>query len=386
MLRVMRPLQPAPRTLRRHLVLLSLFSTLALLGCRRSAEPQAKQATPVRVRVVAESTSQSAVRFSGSIEPGTRVELAFKVGGYVRDVALVKGQAGEQHKLQEGDWVKKDTVLAIVQESDYRQRIISANAAFAEAVASEKQAKLDFERASKLVAANSVSQAEADSARVGLEAANARVQGARSRVSEAQLSLADCTLRAPMDGVILKRSVEIGSLVAPGSFAFSIADTRSVKVVFGAPDSMLDKLKIGGSVAIKIEALQADLTGTISRVSPSADPKSRVFDVQATIPNPNDQLKVGMIASLKIPEGAVVGASLSLPLTAVVRSPKDPRGFAVFVVDGEAGKDVAHLRDVKLGDVLGNAVLVTDGLKNGERIIFTGATLVADNEPVRVVP
>ena len=71
-----------PRSARRTLALVYASTTLALLGCHRPEEPQAKQPTPVRVRVVAESTDRSAVRFSGSIEPGTRVELAFKVGGY----------------------------------------------------------------------------------------------------------------------------------------------------------------------------------------------------------------------------------------------------------------------------------------------------------------
>jgi hypothetical protein len=75
-----------------------------------------------------------------------------------------------------------------------------------------------------------------------------------------------------------------------------------------------------------------------------------------------------------------------LPLTAVVRSPRDARGFSVFVIQGEPGHEVAKLRDVKLGDVLGNTVFVTEGLTNGERAISMGATLVADGEPVRVIP
>lgn len=363
-----------------------LLCLVLLFGCRRHEEPQAKPLVPVRVRVVAQTTSQAATRFSGTIEPVTRVDLAFKVGGYIRELAKQRGPDSVERPLQEGDWVKKGTVLAIVRESDYQAKIFSANASLAELIAAKKQAQLDYNRAKKLIAVNTVSQAEADAASVRLEAARARVQGAYSRIAEAQLALTDCTLRAPMDGVLLKRAVEVGTLVAPGSLGFSIADTRTVKVVFGAPDSLLDRFKIGGSVAIRVEALQSDFTGTISRIAPSADPKSHVFDIQASIPNPEDRLKAGMVASLNVPEAGAAPASLSLPLTAVVRSPKDTRGFAVFVVEGDAGKEIAHLRDVKLGDVLGNAVLVADGLKSGERVISSGATLVADNEPVRVVP
>ena len=124
----------------------------------------------------------------------------------------------------------------------------------------------------------------------------------------------------------------------------------------------------------------------ITRIAPSADPKSRVFEIEATIPNPNDQLKVGMIAKLVVPEGALASRALMLPLTAVVRSPRDPRGFSVFVVTSEAGKEVAQLRDVKLGEVVGNAVIVSEGLEPRQRVVSMGATLLTDGEPVRIIP
>jgi multidrug efflux pump subunit AcrA (membrane-fusion protein) len=129
------------------------------------------------------------------------------------------------------------------------------------------------------------------------------------------------------------------------------------------------------------------MTADITRIAPSADVRSRTFDVEATLPNPDDQIKVGMIASLKIaePTGAAAASTLALPLTAVVRAPRDPRGFAVFVVDPAGKGDVARLREVKLGDVIGNSVLVTSGLRSGERVIERGATLVSDGETVRVL-
>ncbi len=363
------------------------FFLLFLMACHPASEEALPKApTPVRVRVVEERTQQSAARYSGSIEPGTRVDLAFKVGGYIQDLAMVKSD-GTTHKIQEGDWVTSGTVLAVVRQSDYAQRVTAASASLADSVAAQKQAQLDFDRSSKLLAGNSVSKAEVDTMTARLDRASAQVDGAKSGIVQAQLALADCTLRAPMDGVVLKRPIEVGSLVAPGSLGFVLADTRSVKVVFGAPDTLIEKLKIGGELSITLDAAPgAELTGKISRIAPSADPKSRVFDVEATIPNPKDQLKVGMIASLKVPEAALTGGSLALPLTAVVRSPRDTRGFSVFVVEGAPGQELARLRDVKLGDVLGNTVLVAEGLKKSERVITMGATLVTDGDAIRVIP
>jgi multidrug efflux system membrane fusion protein len=138
---------------------------------------------------------------------------------------------------------------------------------------------------------------------------------------------------------------------------------------------------------INLEAVPGELSGKITRIAPSADLRSRVFEVEATIANPEGKLRAGMVASLKVPEAALAGAAqLSLPLTAVVRSPRDARGFSVFVVEGAEGKETARMRDVKLGDVLGNAVLVTEGLKAGDRAISMGATLVTDGQSVRVIP
>ena len=363
-----------------------LLVALAVSACSEHKDAPAKAPTPVRVRLVEQRAPQTGARYSGNIEPGTRVDLAFKVGGYVRDIVSTKTADNKEHRLQEGDWVKAGTVLAHVRESDYEQRIGAASAALAEANAAQAQAKLELDRSTKLFEGGSTAKAEVDAQKTRFDAASARADGAKSRVMEAQLALGDTALRAPIDGVVLKRAIEVGSLVGPGSLAFVVADTRSVKAVFGVPDVVVEKLKMGSELLITTESVAGEFKGTITRVSPSADPKSRVFDVEATIPNPKDQLKVGMIAALKVPEGALAQTSVVLPLTAVIRSPRDPRGFSVYVVEDAGGQSVARVKDVKLGDVVGNMVYVREGLDLGLRVVSMGATLLHDGEAVHVIP
>ncbi|HKP63288.1 MAG TPA: efflux RND transporter periplasmic adaptor subunit [Polyangiales bacterium] len=365
---------------------IGLLYACAALGCERAAEPaRAKILTPVRVRTVEERNQLSQARYSGTLEPRTRVDLAFKVGGYVRELAQLKS-GGETRKIQEGDFVSKGTVLAVVRESDYEQKVAAAQAGLAEAQAFKKQAQLDFDRAQKLTASNAMATLELDAQSSKLETANARVESAKARIQEAQLALGDCTMRAPIDGVLLKRPIEVGSLVGPGTVGFVIADTTSVKVLFGAPDRLVEKLKPGGSLTVTFDAVPGEFNASISRISPSADPKSRVFEIEATIPNPKNQLHVGMIAKLSVSDAEAQTRSLVLPLTAVVRSPRDARGFSVFVVEQDRGKDIARMRDVKLGDVVGNVVVVADGIKPSERVVSMGATLLAEGESVRVIP
>jgi hypothetical protein len=96
-----------------------------------------------------------------------------------------------------------------------------------------------------------------------------------------------------------------------------------------------------------------------------------------------------MIVSIEVPEAARAAVArsvpLALPLTAVVRPPGDRRGFAVYVVEKQGDREIARARTVELGDMAGSAVQVAAGVTPGERVIETGATLVADGETVRVV-
>jgi len=130
-----------------------------------------------------------------------------------------------------------------------------------------------------------------------------------------------------------------------------------------------------------------EFSGHISRISPSADQNSRVFDVEVTIPNIDGRLKPGMIAALNVKEGPAAQVNVPIvPLTAVTRSKDNPNVYAVLVVEQREGKQIARLRSVTLGESLGNAVVVTSGVNGGEMVITTGVTQVADGEVVSVIP
>jgi multidrug efflux system membrane fusion protein len=109
--------------------------------------------------------------------------------------------------------------------------------------------------------------------------------------------------------------------------------------------------------------------------------------VEITIPNPDQDLKVGMIAAVAVATGQAPTTATVVPLNAVVRSKTNPEGYALFVVEGQKGHRIARLRDnIELGEVFGNKITVTRGVKVGEPVIVTGATLVADGQRVRIIP
>jgi multidrug efflux system membrane fusion protein len=343
---------------------------LAAAAC--GSEPPAP-VPPVPVTVVqvgGSSDDLGLTRYSGAIEADESVDLAFRVSGIVDAITQVRGADGRLRAIQDGDFVRKGQLLARLRQTEHRDQVADADAAL-------RQAQADYERVSQLYENRSTSKAEYD-------AAYARYTASQARRSQAAVALGDATLRAPLDGVILSRSVEVGSLAGPSAPAFRIANTRVVKVVFGVPDVAVARLKLGHPVPIQADALPgAALEGQISRISPSADPESRVFEVEAALPNPRGRLKVGMLATLRLARESGDPA-LFVPLAAIVRPAGDTARYAVYVVADSAGMR-ARLRPVRLGQVSGNLIAVREGLRAGQRVIVRGATIVTDGQAVQIL-
>ncbi len=352
----------------KHEALLVASVFVALSGCG-DPPPPPNPPLPVTAAAVGNGGGgANETRYSGSINADASVEVAFKVSGVVDQVTQIRGADGRLRNLQDGDAVQRGAILARLRSTEFRDQVSDAEATL-------RQAQADYERASQLYENRSVSKADYD-------AAYARYTASRAKQSQAHLSLRDAYLRSPIDGVILKRSVEVGSLAGPSAPAFTVADTRRVKVVFGVPDVIVADLRLGGPLTIQAEAIPGrTMTGRITRISPSADPSSRVFEVEAAIPNPDGRMKVGMLATLRL-GNREAGHSIFIPLAAIVRPAGDSSGYAVYVVQDT----IARLRRVALGDVIGNSIAVRDGLEGGERVILRGATIVADGQAVRVIP
>lgn len=419
---------------------------LAWASAQQVGAQEAPAKTPlpaVSVRTIGPAAAGHGARYSAELQPFKQVDVACKVGGYIQEILQVRGADGQQRNVQGGDRVVKGTVLARVREVDYVVKRDEVRAQLAEAQAAREQVKaqlaeaqaararaaaelaaaqaafekatFDFERARNLFATQSLTKADYDTAKANVDSAQAKVEaaraqqaqaqaseasvkaqaqgtqakmeGARAQLEEAEIALRDSVLKAPFDAVVVKRSIEVGTLVGAGTVVFTLADTAALKAVFGVPALLVTRLRVGRPLTLSFEALPgAEFRGPITRIDPAADAKSRVFDVEVTLPNPQDQLKIGFIGALEIGEEQGTGALPVVPMTAVMRPKEDPTGYAVFVVHEQDGKPVARLRKVKLGDTVGNMIAIVDGVQLGERVITTGAAQVVDGAPVQIMP
>jgi len=368
----------------RNFVLTVLLASALFAGCEHAGAP-AHQAIPVRVSAVGTLEESGGLRYSANVDAFTQVTVAFKSGGYVDRIIERKGADGRIRILQVGDRVSRGEILAQVRQSEYLDKVNSAKAQMEQAQANYDKAKLDFERATNLHKSDSYTKAQYDAAKAAFDAGSASVASAEANWRQAKTALNDCSLQSPLTGWVLSRNIEVGALVGTGTSAFVLADTHVVKAVFGVPDTRVNYVRLGAPQTITTTSLPGEFHGRITSVSPSADPKSRVFSVEVTIPNPNDRLKPGMIATLTLGGKKLEPVNTVVPLSAVVRSTQHADGFAVFVVSDQGGKSVAHERAVEIGDTQGNLISVTKGLKPGESVVVTGSTLIKDGDEIRVI-
>jgi RND family efflux transporter MFP subunit len=388
-------------------------AVLLLAGCGKQTaiEPSVQTVTAATVATIQPDTPE---RYSATIAPIAQVDLGFKSAGLIEKIHQVRGADGRMRNVQAGDKVGRDTELAVVRTTDYQQRVDQAAAQFAhseaqaaqleaqlaQARANFSEAEVEYTRATTLFQSASLVKPQFDQAKgryeaqaAAVKAAEASVKGgeaavanARAALSEAKLSLGDTSLRAPFDGWISVRNVDRGTLVGNATVGFSMMDTHLVKAEFAVPDSSLRMVRLGQKLPVSLDAIQHALQGVVTSISPQADPKTRVFAIEVTLENLRDEVRPGMIGSIVLGGARNPAPRLVVPLSAVVRAPSDPNGFAVFRLVNRGGKTYAEAQIIQIGQTLSNSIEVTSGLNAGQHVIAQGGPLVRDGQEVRVLP
>jgi RND family efflux transporter MFP subunit len=312
--------------------------------------------------------------------------LSFKSGGYVTNILQRPGPDGKPRNLQQGDYVKRDTVVATVRQADYEHSVEQYKGQLEQAQAGQLKAQQDFARADALYKANALTQTDYDSSKAQFDSTQGTVATAQAAVAQAQQALSDCELRAPMDGQILARNIELGTLVGAGTQAFTMGDMELVKAVFGVPDTLLSSVQVKQRQGIHTETYPQEFFGQVSAISPQADQKSRTFQVEVTVANPKGLLKSGMVATLDIGGTKLRTPALVVPIEAVVSLADGSKTFSVFVVTHQGDKDTVHRRTVQPGPAFGNMVSIVEGVSRGERVVNNGPTLLNDGQVVHVIP
>ncbi|HEU5395647.1 MAG TPA: efflux RND transporter periplasmic adaptor subunit, partial [Verrucomicrobiae bacterium] len=208
------------------------------------------------------------------------------------------------------------------------------------------------------------------------DAAQSKFRVADAMAIEAETLLGYTRVLAPFDGVITRKDADVGDLAVPGKALVEMEDARHLRLEADVPEALVDRLKLGDSLPVRIGALETNLLGVVGEIAPSADPNSRTFVVKLDLPAAPG-IRAGQFGRVAVPAGQT--SALRVPAAAVVQ-----RGQLelLFV----AADQHAQLRIVKTGARVGDEVEVISGLNPGETVIVSDAVNLLDGQAVVVKP
>jgi RND family efflux transporter MFP subunit len=268
-------------------------------------------------------------------------------------------------RVKAGQQVSKEELLVRLYDEDLKARQEQADAAAREAEAARHQAQIEFDRVSGLYKQNNAAKTELDQAETALKAATARLEQARQVQVEAGVMLNYASILSPMDGTVVDKRVEAGDMVSPGQALLTLYDPTHMQLVASVRETLVQRLAVGQTADVRIEALGRTCQGEISEIVPESDVASRSFAVKVTGPCSPD-VHSGMFGRLLIPLDEEEW--LVIPQAAVRRV-----GQLASVEVAVAGGGQVGRRVVQLGRRLGGDVEVLAGLHVGERVAVPAA-------------
>jgi membrane fusion protein (multidrug efflux system) len=336
--------------------LLAAIAAASLPACHDAATAPSSQAPAVPVEAVTVGTEDVDVnvRAVGSLKANQSVVLSSKLSGRVKELSIAEGQ-----KVDIGQ------VLVVLEDDDLRARLDQARASLAETEARERNARRQYDRNKLLVQKGVASRQEYDDAEAEYESASAALAVARANVAFAEAQLADTVIRAPFEGLLGQRRVDIGAFVRDGAAIGSIVDLDPVEIVFAVPERHLSEIHVGQAVSTTVVShSDRAFPGTVSFIDPEIDPVNRTITVKAVIRNPEFILRPGQFATVELQVARHPHMPV-IPEEAVV--PDGGRALVFVIHDGQAAP-----REIKTGVRLPGRVEVIEGLEPGERVVRIG--------------
>ena len=340
----------------------------ALAACSTDAGTDNPVAAPgMAVSTVPVVTRELAtgVTVSGPVSAVEEMQLGVEVSG-LRVTAL---------NVDVGETVRRDQVLLTLDHRMLDSDLAQANAALREAEAGATLARSKLARGQSLAAGQYISATALDELRAARTQSEARVGTARAARDASALRRSFADLRAPAGGIISKRLVQPGQVVAAGSELMRLIKDGRLEWRAELPAEQLGEIDPGDRIELRTRAGDR-VDGVVRAVTPGVDSETRTGTVFADLPQPGD-LQPGTYLEGRISTGT--RAVPVVPASAVVLRDGFP---VVFRVD--AGR-VAHLVRIRQGGKDGGFVEVRGGLKPGDQVVAQGAGFLADLDKVRVV-
>ncbi|WP_039056181.1 multidrug efflux RND transporter periplasmic adaptor subunit AcrA [Enterobacter sp. Bisph1] len=364
-------------------VVLMLSGSLALTGCDDKPAQQQGAGQMPEVGVVTVKTAPLAIT----------TELPGRTSAY--RIAEVRPQVSGiilKRNFTEGSDVDAGVSLYQIDPATYQAAYDSAKGDLAKAQAAANIAKMTLSRYQKLIGTKYISQQDFDTARADAQQADAAVIAAKAAVENARINLAYTKVTSPISGRTGTSTVTEGALVQSGQTTALTTVQQLDPIYVDVTQSSNDFLRLKQEMAngslkqengkAKVELVTNDgmkysQSGTLEFSGVTVDQTTGSITLRAVFPNPDHTLLPGMFVRAKLQEGINPNAML-VPQQGVTRT---PRGDATTMVVGAGDK--VEIRNITATQAIGDKWLVTDGLKNGDRVIITGLQKVKPGAQVK---
>jgi membrane fusion protein (multidrug efflux system) len=348
---------------------------------------------PASVKVIEVAAREVPVHFDyvGQVAGSRDIEVHARVNGIV-----------EKRLYEEGQRIREGQVMYRLDAAPYRARVAAADAQLDQAKAQLAQAEREYARIKPLADAEAASRKDADDAQSQRDLARAAVKAAEAQLQTARIDLGYTDVRAPLGGVAGRALKVEGSLAVAGmdSLLTTLAQTDPAYVNFGVGEAEYLRTRdeiASGSLKLDPAGFLVKITGSDGAEFPrsgrlgfedyKADTSTGSFALRATFRNADSRLSPGQFVRVRL-SGVSRPDAIAVPQRAVLDS---PNGKFVYVIAEADGKLLAQPRPVKLGEwaqlegALGNAWVIRDGLKPGDRVVIEGtARIFVPGSPVTI--
>jgi len=364
---------------RRRLVIIAAVALLAIVVViaavlmSRSATKSKDQAAAAAsagqvptVTVIVPGRSQVARTIAASGPLGAKRDQPIGVAGSGGRVVRVLVDAGM--------WLHACQALEVIDRSDQAQQIAQLAAQVDSARANAALAQSNYQRAVALQGRGFVSKAEIDSKKATRDAANAQVRVAQAQLSSMRAEVGRLNVVAPVSGLVLARSVEVGQIVGPGSGAlFRLAEGGQMEMRAQLSQQDLTQVHVGIPATVTPVGSSRSFSGQVWQVSPVIDPQSRLGDVRIGVPY-DPSMRPGGFAEARITAGTTVAPML--PQSAVL---SDDKGNYVYIING---KNLVERRDIQIGSVNDSGVTVASGISGNETVVLSAGPFLSPDQKV----
>jgi RND family efflux transporter MFP subunit len=368
--------QQSHRYVRRAACAVALAGVVTLAACSKNEAATPTPRPVVAVAVRADGNAMPAASLPGEVQARYSTPLSFRVGGKIIE-----------RRVRLGDVVKSGQIVAQLDPVDAQKSAASAQAQLDAAQHGLVFAKQQLDRDQAQAKENLIAPAQLEQTTNAYASALAQRDQAVQQVALSKNQLQYTTLVAGHAGVITAEQADTGQNVSAGQAVYNLAWSGDIDVLCDVPESALAVFAVGQSANVTLAALPGrKFTARVRELSPAADSQSRTWRARLTLDNPGPDVRLGMTADVAPvapfpPNGAAnQHGSFTLPVTALFHEGRQP---AVWVV--RAADNALELRRVTVTRYNERTIVISEGLKDGERVVLQGVHTVSAGEKVRVI-